>query len=149
GIFRIPRPATREKASASQKRRKRRADFLPVRLRRGGGRLTETLAARLRIPSAPCDTVLGMSSQHSISRRSFLAATAAAPLLPAFAQSKRIPVGIEMYSVRDELTKDLLGTTATIAKMGYQVMEYYSPYFNWTTDQAKQVRAILDEHGAK
>jgi sugar phosphate isomerase/epimerase len=90
-----------------------------------------------------------MTSYASVSRRSFLAAVAAAPIVPALAQSAKIPVGIEMYSVRDDLTKDLMGTSRAIAKMGYQVMEYYSPYFNWTTDQAKQVRAILDEFGAK
>jgi sugar phosphate isomerase/epimerase len=90
-----------------------------------------------------------MSSHASITRRTFLAATAAAPLVPALAKGKNIPVGIEMYSVRDELGKDLLGTTRAIAKMGYKVMEFYSPYFNWTTDQAKQVRALLDEFGAR
>src|SRR5262245_30449945 len=90
-----------------------------------------------------------MNSSMSISRRSFLAATAAAPLVPAVAQGRKILVAVEMYSVRDELQKELIGTTRAVAKMGYQVMEFYAPYFNWTTEQAKQVRAVLDEFGAK
>lgn len=90
-----------------------------------------------------------MASSWSLSRRSFLAATAAAPF--AFAQSggKRVPVGLELYSVRDELTKDLMGTVRGVAKMGYQVVEFYSPYYSWTTDQAKEVRKLMDDLNIK
>src|SRR5687767_7578744 len=86
-----------------------------------------------------------------ISRRDFLAAAAAAPFAAstAFAQSKSIPVGIELYSVRGDLVKDLPGTVRAVAKIGYQVVEFYSPYLNWTTDQAKDVRKLLDELGIK
>jgi sugar phosphate isomerase/epimerase len=91
-----------------------------------------------------------MNSHPSLSRRSFLrAAAAAGPLAAALAQSKRIPVGIEMYSVRNELDKDLMGTTRAVGKMGYQVMEFYAPYFNWPPEKAKEVRALLDELGVK
>ena len=65
------------------------------------------------------------------------------------AQSKKIPVGIELYSVRDELVKDLNGTVTAVAKMGYQVVEFYSPYMNWTDEQAKGVRKLLDDLGIK
>jgi sugar phosphate isomerase/epimerase len=79
-----------------------------------------------------------------------MAMAAAAPFAAsALAQSKRIPVGIELYSVRGELTKDLPGTVRAVAKMGYQVVEFYSPYFSWTTDQAKDVRKLLDDVGVK
>ena len=67
----------------------------------------------------------------------------------AFAQSKNVPVGIELYSVRGELTKDLPGTVRAVAKMGYQVVEFYSPYYSWTVDQAKDVRKLLDDLGIK
>ena len=67
----------------------------------------------------------------------------------AFAQSRKIPVGIELYSVRGELVKDLPGTVRAVAKMGYQVVEFYSPYFSWTTEQAKDVRKLLDDLGIK
>jgi len=76
---------------------------------------------------------------------------AAAPLIssirPGIADPgrKRIPVGLELYSVRNELKKDLMGTVQGVAKMGYQCVEFYAPYFEWTTDYAQQVRKELDE----
>ncbi len=73
---------------------------------------------------------------------------AAAPLgaAAAFAaSSKKYPVGLELYSVRDELEKDLMGTVRTVAKMGYQCVEFYSPYYQWTPDYARQVRKLLDD----
>lgn len=74
----------------------------------------------------------------------------AAPLAAtAFAQSKTVPVGLELYSVRGELMKDLPGTVRAVAKMGYQVVEFYSPYLNWTPEQAKDVRKLLDDLGIK
>ena len=70
-----------------------------------------------------------------LSRRSFvassLASSALAPLVLRGAY-KKIPVGLEMYSVRGELMKDVPGTVNAVAKMGYQVMEFYAPYFQWT-----------------
>ena len=63
------------------------------------------------------------------------------------AAGKSIPVGLEMYSVRDELKKDLMGTVRTVAKMGYQVMEFFAPYYEWTDDQAKDVRKLMDDLG--
>jgi sugar phosphate isomerase/epimerase len=81
-------------------------------------------------------------SNLSLTRRSFLAATATAPLLSA--AKKKIPVGLEMYSVRDRLTNDLNGTVDAVAKMGYQGVEFYSPYMQWTVDQAKDMRKRMD-----
>ncbi len=75
---------------------------------------------------------------------------AAAPLaaMPAAARAKgakHIPVGLELYSVRDELQKDLMGTVRGVAEMGYQCVEFYAPYYKWTSDYAKQVRKELDD----
>lgn len=88
-------------------------------------------------------------TSHTISRRRFLAAAAVAPLVPALAQKKNIPIGLELYSVRDELSKDLTGTVTKVAKMGYQVVEFYAPYFSWTTQQAKDVRKLMDDLGIR
>jgi sugar phosphate isomerase/epimerase len=95
------------------------------------------------------------ATSTSITRRSFLALAAAAPLtisapltLSAFA-ARRIPVGIELYSVRDELAKDLPATVRAVAKMGYEVVEFFSPYYQWTTDYAKEVRKLLDDLGIR
>jgi sugar phosphate isomerase/epimerase len=88
-----------------------------------------------------------MPETNSLSRRSFLAASAVAPLaasLPVFAAGK-IPVGLELYSVRDDLKTDEPGTVRKVAALGYKCVEFYSPYFSWTIDYAKQMRKELDE----
>ena len=91
-----------------------------------------------------------MKNMSSLSRRAFLAMAGAAPLAAsAFAQSKSVPVGIELYSVRGELKNNLEGTVRAVAKMGYQVVEFYSPYFEWTPEQAKNIRKLLDDLGIK
>lgn len=87
-----------------------------------------------------------VNAGHSISRRQFLAAAAVA-LRAQGATSKSVPVGLEMYSVRDELSRDLPGTLTTVAGMGYQVVEFYAPYFQWTTVQAKKIRQQMDHLG--
>jgi sugar phosphate isomerase/epimerase len=51
--------------------------------------------------------------------------------------------------VRDFLSKDLLGTVRGIAKMGYKVVEFYSPYLQWTPQTAADVRKLLDDEGVK
>ena len=60
----------------------------------------------------------------------------ATPLLDAL-QRRSMPVGLELYSVRTELTSDLMGTVAAVGRMGYQVVEFYAPYLDWTVDTAK------------
>ncbi|MDQ6699331.1 MAG: sugar phosphate isomerase/epimerase [Acidobacteriota bacterium] len=83
-----------------------------------------------------------------ISRRVFLTTAAVAPLA-AGAAAKKIPVGLELYSVRDELKKDLLGTVRAVAKMGYEGVEFFSPYFDWTVERAKEIRTVLDDTGIR
>jgi len=90
-----------------------------------------------------------MTSFGSISRRSFLALAGAAPFAFASRSSKRIPVGLELYSVRDELAKDPMGTVRAVAKMGYEVVEFFSPYYQWTPDYAKEMRKLLDDLGIR
>lgn len=91
-----------------------------------------------------------MAVSREVSRRAFLAAAGMAPAALAVlqaAQRKPVPVGIELYAVRGELAKDMLGTVSAVAKMGYQVVEFYSPYLQWTTEQAKEARKRLDDLG--
>jgi sugar phosphate isomerase/epimerase len=71
---------------------------------------------------------------------------AASPL--AFG-AKKIPVGLELYSVRDQLKDDLTGTVRAVAKMGYEVVEFFAPYYAWTEAQTKDVRKLLDDLGIK
>lgn len=87
---------------------------------------------------------------HPISRRAFLGTAAALPLaLNASVGARAVPVGVELYTVRDLLAKDLTGTVTAVAKMGYSIVEFYSPYFQWTTQQATEVRRLLDDLGLK
>jgi len=86
-----------------------------------------------------------MISKDKISRRSFLAFASAAPLMPAAMKGKRVPVGLELYSVRDQLKQDLPGTLRDVAKMGYEGVEFFAPYFDWTVDYAKEVKGLLDD----
>ena len=89
-----------------------------------------------------------MTTNGSLSRRSFLAVSGATIALAA-QSDKHVPVGLELYSVRDELAKDLKGTVRAVAKMGYEVVEFFSPYYSWTTDYAKEVRKLLDDLGIR
>src|SRR6266571_5166355 len=90
-----------------------------------------------------------MSIQTHVSRRSFLALPAVVPLAVAAPAGKHFPVGLELYSVRDELAKDLKGTVRAVAKMGYEVVEFFSPYYGWTTEYAQEVRKLLDDLGIR
>ena len=74
---------------------------------------------------------------------------AAEALAPAPAPAKRRPIGIELYAVRGELAKDLPATLRAVAEIGYEVVEFYAPYFEWTPIYAKAVRAIMDDLGLR
>jgi sugar phosphate isomerase/epimerase len=85
-----------------------------------------------------------------LTRRSFVALSATLPwALKAHASSSSIPVGLELYSVRDELAKDPQGTVRAVAQMGYKCVEFYDPYFHWTDAQAKEMRKLMDELGIR
>jgi sugar phosphate isomerase/epimerase len=87
-----------------------------------------------------------MPSRLQLSRRGFVAALGAAPFAASLrGRDKKVPIGLELYSVREELAKDLSGTLQGVAKMGYECIEFFSPYYNWTADQAKDVRKQLDD----
>ena len=90
-------------------------------------------------------------STSNLSRRAFLGLAAAVPFAASHALkgARSVPVGLELYSVRGELAKDLLGTVAAVGKMGYEIVEFYAPYLDWTPDAAKGVRKVLDDSGLK
>ena len=55
------------------------------------------------------------------------------------------PIGIQLYTVRREMARDVESTLATIAQIGYREVEF-AGLFNHS---AKDVRAMLDRHGLK
>ena len=95
--------------------------------------------------------MLGMST-NSFTRRAFIALSAMLPFAwstRAFAKKSSIPIGLEMYSVRDPLKQDEQGTVRGVAQMGYQGLEFYAPYYQWTEAQAKDMRKLLDDLGIR
>jgi sugar phosphate isomerase/epimerase len=96
-----------------------------------------------------------MTTKH-FSRRKFLAISAGAPavlstagLARLYGASGKIPVGLELFSVRESLQRDQDATLRAVAKMDYQCVEFYAPYFDWTEAQAKETRKLLDDLGMK
>src|SRR6266487_3536721 len=88
----------------------------------------------------------------SLTRRSFVALSAMLPwALRAHASvsSKDIPIGLELYSVREALKQDPEVTVRAVAQLGYQCVEFYAPYFDWTESQTKQMRKLLDNLGIR
>ena len=84
-----------------------------------------------------------------LTRRHFLGLSAALPWALSARASTSIPVGLELYSVRGELKKDPEATVRAVAQMGYQVVEFYSPYFDWSESQTKRMRKLLDDLGIR
>jgi sugar phosphate isomerase/epimerase len=93
-----------------------------------------------------------MRRSSAISRRDFLAIGAALPLSAVVipqTRRPRVPVGLELYSVRTEYMRDLPATVTAVAGMGYEIVEFWAPYYQWTTAQAKDVRKLLDDLGIR
>mgnify|MGYP000035217965 FL=1 len=58
---------------------------------------------------------------------------------------KRIPIALQLYSVRRDCERDLYGTLEEIAKMGYEGVEF-AGYYNRT---AEELRGMLEDLGLK
>lgn len=86
-----------------------------------------------------------------ISRRDCLrgglgaAVLAAGRLGVAAASKKKIPIGLQVYSVREAAAKDLAGVLKAIGQMGYEGVEFAGYYGH----QAKAIRKMLDDSGLK
>jgi sugar phosphate isomerase/epimerase len=94
------------------------------------------------------------------SRRTFVKAGTLAALGTAFLpgsllsaadmkKSKRI-VGVQLYSVRDDMTKDPMGSLTQLSKMGYVYLEHANyidrKFYGWSATEFKKV---LDDLGLK
>ncbi|HSP66460.1 MAG TPA: sugar phosphate isomerase/epimerase [Bryobacteraceae bacterium] len=92
-------------------------------------------------------------NSRSMSRRTFVALSGAISGVMsgvrALGAGKKVPIGLELFSVREALTKDLMGTVRAVAKLGYEVVEFYAPYFEWTPQYAKDIRKLLDDLGIR
>lgn len=89
------------------------------------------------------------STPRGFNRRKFLHSSAiltAAAFLPlsALAQGRRVDrVGLQLYTLRNELSQDFEGTLARVAELGYKEMEFAGYYGR----SASEVRSILDQNG--
>jgi len=55
----------------------------------------------------------------------------------------RVPLGLELYSVRHDLEQDLEGTIKAVAEMGYEGVEFAGP----PKHSGEELRKVLDENG--
>jgi sugar phosphate isomerase/epimerase len=93
----------------------------------------------------------------NLSRRTFLKTTAASIAAAYVAGSgcneqstlgkakRKIPLGLQLYSVRTECQKDLPATIEAVAKIGYQGVEF-AGYYDYSE---KDLRKLLDDNGLK
>ena len=56
---------------------------------------------------------------------------------------KKIPIGVQLYSVREDCARDLPGTLAAVAEMGYDGVEF-AGYYGYS---AEDLRRMLDANG--
>lgn len=57
----------------------------------------------------------------------------------------KIPIGVQLYSVREDCARDLPGVLAAVAKMGYEGVEF-AGYHGYS---AADLRKLLDDNGLK
>ena len=90
---------------------------------------------------------------QSITRRNFLkqaalvsaAASNVSGLIAAEAGKKKIGLGVQLYSVRNDCQRDLPGTLKAVGRIGYQAVEFAGYYGR----DAKSLRNLLDDSGLK
>jgi sugar phosphate isomerase/epimerase len=87
----------------------------------------------------------------AVTRREFLGAVGVAgaavglgvaPLAPA-AASRRIPVGLQLYSLREQCKTDLPGMLRAVSNIGYRGVEFAGYHGH----SARDLRRMLDENG--
>ena len=91
---------------------------------------------------------------NSINRRRFLqsagvglTALALSPKGQLRANPYGMPIGLQLYTVRDHMEKDLEGTLKRVAEIGYQEVELGS--FDYYGKKPAELRRILADHGLK
>jgi sugar phosphate isomerase/epimerase len=88
-------------------------------------------------------------TRRDVLRFTTLAAAAAALPRIVFAEGakKIIPIGLELYSVRNELKTDFIGVIEAVGKMGYAGVEF-AGYYGWDKKPV-ELRKLLDDNGLK
>ena len=97
------------------------------------------------------DSQMKRNSSSTVSRREFLhhsavgvaGVTLGLGASASAAAGKKIPVGVQLYSVREQCQKDLPGVLAAVSKIGYKGVEF-AGYHGRT---AGELRKMLDDNG--
>jgi sugar phosphate isomerase/epimerase len=91
-------------------------------------------------------------SRRDVLRLATVAAGAAAVGFPSFSfaadvAKKKIPIGLELYSVRNELKEHFEPVIEAVGKMGYVGVEF-AGYYEWDK-KPNDLRKLLDNNGLK
>jgi len=90
------------------------------------------------------DDVRGINRREFVQTMAAIGATTAFYRVPAIAHPARLDkIGLQLYTVRDQMKLDFESTIARVAQAGYQEVEF-AGYFNRSP---ADVRAILDHNG--
>jgi sugar phosphate isomerase/epimerase len=93
-----------------------------------------------------------MDYNEKISRKSFLKASAFALAVPMFPKlnldvKAPSPIGLQLYTLRNEISKDLMGTLKKVAAIGYKEVELYGytdgKFFGKTPKEFKKILGDL------
>lgn len=74
-----------------------------------------------------------------------LAASAPGAAPPGFFAERRIPIGLQLHTLGDALARDLDGTLARVARIGYRALELAGFHGH----DARRLRAARERHGVK
>src|ERR1035437_3504201 len=97
------------------------------------------------------DPIMNRTISSAVTRREFLGAVGVAgaalglnvaPLAQA-AAGKKIPVGLQLYSLREQCKTDLPGMLVAVSKIGYRGVEFAGYHGH----SAKELRKLLDDNG--
>ena len=96
---------------------------------------------RRRFLSAAVSGAAGLLAAHHLPQ----AALAAGSSDERKTRMARIPIALQLYSVRDEAAKDLPGVLKAVAKIGYEGVEFAGYYGHSPED----LRRLLDDNGLR
>ena len=86
-----------------------------------------------------------MSVYNALSRRRFVAVTAASAASLLAQSRKKVPISLQLGAVDKDMRQDPTGTLRAVAKMGYDFVEFPTePYFDWGTAKLKECRSVMD-----
>lgn len=89
--------------------------------------------------------MIGMSVNHTLSRRQFVTVTAATAANLVAQRRRKVLVGLQVSAVGKNMEQDPSGTLRAIAKMGYDLVEFPTePYMNWDQARLQEIRKTLE-----